>query len=98
MVTIDNIENTEVEEELLSNPEDELMLSTSDNPYNPKTDYEKWRRWDVDNGYNTEEYLSRLTDVPDDVDMDDDITISKLVNQAVQDILDNDEHGIYILV
>lgn len=98
METIDNVEDIEVTDELLSNPEDELMLSTSDNPYNPKTDYEKWRRWDVDNGYNTEEYLSRLTDVPDDVDMDDDITISKLVNKAVQDILDNDDQGIYILV
>ena len=89
-------DDTNVELEVSS--DEELVLTTIDNPYNPKTDYEKWRRWDVDNGYNTEEYLARITDVPDDIDMDDDAEIIKLTNRAVQDILKNDLLNVYILV
>lgn len=75
-----------------------FVLTTVDNPYNPKTEYSKWKTWDVENGYNTEEYLARITNVPDDVDIDDDITINSLANKAVQEILENDVAGIYMLV
>lgn len=78
--------------------EEEMVLTTIDNPYNPKTDYVKWRIWDIDNGYNTEEYLARLTDIPDDVDLGNDWIVNELGNEAVRIILDNDVLGIYKLV
>nr|DAR66127.1 MAG TPA: hypothetical protein [Caudoviricetes sp.] len=33
------------------------MLTTEDNPFNPWTQYELWRRWDIDHGYNLESYI-----------------------------------------
>lgn len=82
--------------ELNPQSEDELMLTTMDNPYNPKEDYPKWRQWDLDNGYHTEEYIARL--IPLNVDVDDDLTLAMHVNQIVLDILNNDVINIYKLV
>ena len=36
------------------------MLTTEDNPFNPWTQYELWRRWDIDHGYNIESYIASL--------------------------------------
>ena len=38
-----------------------VALSTSDNPYNPFTEYDKWYRHDnIDHSYGTEAYLDRV--------------------------------------
>lgn len=47
-----------VENEVTTNPE--IALSTSDNPYNPLTDYDSWAAYDHQKGYNTAEYLARI--------------------------------------
>lgn len=39
----------------------EVALSTSDNPYNPLEEYEKWEAYDRLKGYNTVDYLARIT-------------------------------------
>lgn len=88
----------DVLEPLVEHDADELVLTTSDNPFNPKTDYDKWRNWDEDAGYNTEAYLARLVNLPVDVDLEDDALIGVLTNQAVQSLLENDPLGIYVLV
>lgn len=36
------------------------MITTIDNPYDPKEDFSKWYQWDIENGYNTSEYVARL--------------------------------------
>lgn len=38
----------------------EIALSTSDNPYNPLTEYDDWSAYDRQKGYNTSEYLARI--------------------------------------
>lgn len=38
----------------------EIALSTSDNPYNPLTEYDDWEAYDHQKGYNTAEYLARV--------------------------------------
>ena len=38
----------------------EVALSTSDNPYNPLTDYDRWEAYDRRQGYNTPDYLARI--------------------------------------
>lgn len=42
----------------LANPE--IGLTTSDNPYNPLTEYENWEAFDRQKGYGTNEYLARI--------------------------------------
>lgn len=83
---------------VVSEVDEELMLTTIDNPYNPKTEYDKWRQWDIENEYRTEEYLARMTDIPDDADLGNDWVVNDLTNQAVHKILENDVLGIYKLV
>ena len=36
------------------------MITTTDNPYNPQTDFQQWYLYDVNNGYNTCAYLGRI--------------------------------------
>lgn len=38
----------------------EIGLTTTDNPYNPLTDYDRWEAYDHQMGYNTSEYLARI--------------------------------------
>lgn len=75
-----------------------LMLTTNDNPYNPHTQYDKWKEWDVDNGYNTESYLARMVFMDKDVDIDDELAMQEATNKAVQSIIDYDTLGVYTLV
>ena len=38
----------------------EVAISTSDNPYNPLTEYDNWEAYDRQQGYHTPEYLARV--------------------------------------
>jgi hypothetical protein len=40
--------------------EEEHMLTTIDNPYNPFTHYDEWLAFDEANGYHTSEFLARV--------------------------------------
>lgn len=75
-----------------------LILTTHDNPYNPHTEYAKWRRWDIDNGYDTESLIARMADIPEDVDETNSLVMELYGNQAVQEILESDEMNIYKLI
>lgn len=39
----------------------DVALSTSDNPYSPISEYDQWDAYDRLMGYNTSEYLARVT-------------------------------------
>lgn len=43
--------------------ENNFMLTTTDNPYSPKTEYEKWWLYDVGKGYSTLENIERIKNV-----------------------------------
>jgi len=74
------------------------MLSTIDNPFSPKTEYDKWKRWDNENGYNTEEYIARLINMKESYDVDDEFTLNILTTKVINEILANDDQVIYRLV
>lgn len=42
----------------MANPE--VGLTTTDNPYNPLTNYDQWEAFDRQKGYGTNEYLARI--------------------------------------
>jgi len=60
----------------------ELMLSTSDNPFNPFEQFKKWYAFDVSHGYNTLGYLAAVAETSDDqFDIDNRLEM----NQAIYD-------------
>ena len=71
------------------------MLSTSDNPYNPWTDYDKWLAWDESSGYNTNNYLARLCNTLAGMSDEDEEYVYRL---AVDSILEQNITGNYVLV
>lgn len=78
--------------------EDNLVLTTIDNPHNPKEDYGKWKRWDEDNNYNTESYIARLLEMEEEVDDDDELKLEELRKKVILDVLDHDVLNIYTLI
>lgn len=44
----------------------ELMLSTSDNPFNPFDQFKEWYAFDISHGYNTLGYLAAVAETDDD--------------------------------
>lgn len=76
----------------------DLVLTTIDNPYNPKTEYLKWRQWDEESGYYTEEYVARLLLMDKDFDVEDELGMIEIANRVINDILVNDSLNIYALV
>lgn len=76
----------------------DLVLTTVDNPYNPHTEYVKWRRWDIDNGYDTESLIARVADIPTDVDETNSLVMDLYTDRAILDILESDESNTYKLI
>lgn len=42
------------------------MLTTVDNPFDPRTNWTEWYQWDVAQGYNTSAYLARIALIAED--------------------------------
>lgn len=78
--------------------EADLVLTTIDNPFDPKTDYLKWKQWDEESGYFTERYVARLLMMEPNFDIDDELGSVQLTNKVIIDILENDPTNLYVLV
>ncbi len=68
--------------------EPEVKLSTSDNPFNPHTEFDEWRRWDTENGYYTLEYIARTANTSSNLT---DKEYDTIINNAIDIII---QHGI----
>ena len=71
------------------------MLTTSDNPWDPYTQYDAWSQWDHDHGYNTAEYLARVANVQDDSTEEE---MNYRINKAQEEIVQANVLGIYEVV
>ena len=75
---------------------EDSMLTTIDNPFNPKEHYDQWRNWDLANGYNTEALIARLYE--QDLEGDDYVSQQRAMDSAIQLILDTDVLELYKLI
>ena len=75
----------------------EFMLSTLDNPYNPFTNFDEWYNFDCMKGYYSCSYLGRVFESMHEPYLSDKQK-SKLIQKAIQSILDNDVSGIFCKV
>ena len=63
---------------------DVYMLTTSDNPYDPFTQFENWYAYDESKGYHTCGYIERIAKTSPDMSSFDQI---EAVNEAIDEIL-----------
>lgn len=61
-----------------------VALTTTDNPYDPITDFENWFGFDEQKGYHTSSYLARIAKVSPDLSPKD---YEEAVEQAIDEIL-----------
>ena len=45
----------------------EVFITTTDNPFDPKTQFDQWYAFDTQKGYNTCSYLARLVNTSDEL-------------------------------
>lgn len=65
-----------------------VALSTSDNPYNPITQFEEWQSFDATQGYYTAEYLGRIVLVSPDLSLEDqNFAIESAIDEIVAENL-----------
>ena len=70
----------------------QLLLTTVDNPYHPIDQYDKWREFDMDHGYFTENRLAKVASTSYDLT---DLENQRNINAAIEDFIRLDELGLY---
>lgn len=70
----------------------ETMLTTIDNPFNPFKDFDSWYRFDTEKGYNTCNYLAKISKETDDMSEREQ---NRARNEAIDEILHYNLLGIY---
>lgn len=64
--------------------ENEFMLTTFDNPYNPFTNFNEWFMFDVEKGYYTCSYLARIVNLTDDMTQkEEDEEIERAIDEII---------------
>lgn len=73
-----------------------FMLSLATNPYNPFTEYDKWKNFDRREGFDTDGFMARLISTSSDISEADQLLAEK---QACESVLRNPSFGdLYIMV
>ena len=62
----------------------EVMLTTFDNPFNPFEDFTSWNLFDIEKGYNTCSYLARIVQLSDDMTQKEE---DEAIEQAIDKII-----------
>lgn len=71
---------------------DAVMLTTIDNPFDPFTQWDYWKRYDEDKKYYTCNYLARIAKTSDDLSDEDN---NKEIERAIDEIVRLNIIGLY---
>lgn len=71
---------------------DESMLTTTDNPFDPFTQFDEWNAYDESKGYNTCSYLARIAKTSDNLSQQDE---DEAIESAIDEIVKLNILGIY---
>lgn len=75
--------------------EEQYMLSTSDNPYNPFIEFDRWNVWDQSEGYHTLAYQARIANTSDELPQS---LYMEEVDAAIDEIITFNLSGVHIKV
>ena len=70
----------------------EVMLTTFDNPFDPFEQFTSWFLFDVEKGYNTSSYIARIVNLSDDLTQDE---TDAEIERAIDEIILYDFRNIY---
>jgi hypothetical protein len=70
----------------------DIMLTTTDNPWNPFTNWNEWYAWDHAHGYDTPSYLARVSGFSFDLSEPEQ---ERVLRDAISEILQLNVLGIY---
>ena len=70
-------------------------ISTKDNPYNPIKQFDQWLQFDLEKGYNSCSYLSRIALTSDQMSSTEE---EEEIERAIDEIIQYDPLNIYIKV
>jgi len=70
------------------------MITTTDNPYSPYTQFDEWERFDRHKGYNTLGYIARIMPTSDAMSESEE---DQAYNDAIDEILEYNILGIYMI-
>lgn len=70
-------------------------LTTTDNPFDPFDEFKAWMEWDSSLGYDTPNYLARITFYSEDLS---DALQSEVVSDAIDEIIEENGEGFYVKV
>lgn len=68
------------------------MLTTTDNPHDPFTNYDEWYSFDQNAGYHTPGYLARIVVLSEELSDADQVIA---IEDGIDEIIMEDELGIY---
>ena len=72
--------------------DNEYMLTTFDNPFDPFEQFTSWFLFDIEKGYYTCAYLARIVTIGDDYTEKE---VNDAIDQAIDTIIENDFLNIY---
>lgn len=67
--------------------DNECMLTTIDNPFNPFEQFTQWFLFDVEKGYNSCSYLARIAQISEEMSQQE---IDDEIERAIDEIIEND--------
>lgn len=73
----------------------EVMLTTIDNPFNPFEQFTLWDLFDHERGYNTKERLARFVQITEDMSQQEE---NEEIERAIDEIIHYDFLDIYVKV
>lgn len=61
------------------------LLTTFDNPYDPSSDFSNWFQFDIDKGYNSCAYLSRIARTSNELsDEENEAEIERAIDEIIK--------------
>lgn len=79
----------------MSTKQEEFMLTTIDNPFDPFENYDEWFAFDNSHGHHTCGYIARIATSSDELSSTDE---SLAISRAVDEIVELNVTGLYLKV
>lgn len=76
-----------------------VYLTTTDNPFDPSEDFDRWFQYDEEHGYHSCSYLARIARTSDNFsDHDNDLALERAIDEIVRFNLTGKENVSFVKI